>query len=236
MKKILFLLSFSLLAIYSYSQSENPSVGKFHLQENGTFLTEDGTDFIVLDYPGINQEDLYNEFLVAITKLYVSPQKVIDKVENRIIRINGFSSTAFVMDYEKKLLGLPRIEKYAAMYYLQFQFKDEKMRVDAPIINKIIPINIVTGKPQDNPFSGLTADQKPILENKLGEWVQRKKLFTKEEPELTGKQKKDDEEREKTAQANEIKDKTISAINNYINGIIELIIQESMKADNGSDW
>lgn len=129
MKKIVFLL-ISLVATTCLAQ-ENHSV-KFQLTENGSFIAPDGKDYIILEHPNESQGDLYNKFLVAITGIYVSPKDVISKVENQMISIKGYKHEAIT----NTLLGVFS-STYDIEYVLKFQFKDGKVKVEAPEIVKL---------------------------------------------------------------------------------------------------
>ena len=222
MKKYIILLGTFICSLSLYSQTEKQNIQEFKLQITGQFLTTEGKDFYVIDCGGKAQNDLYNDFLVAITKLYVSPKTVIDKVENRIITIKGFESPAFSVNTEKKALdGTPIKSSYAVRYTLQFQFKEGRIRVDAPVINAISKL-IVGGVP------GATYEM-PL-------WVSTEQLFLKENPQLTGKEKKDEKLIEKANRHNRVKENTCKAVNNFVNSIISKIVQDSIKPDKGSDW
>lgn len=107
-------------------------------QENYVTLTNNGftnsnnpeQQYIVLEFEGKSQKDLYKAFLTHITTTYISAKDVVSSVENETISINSYAPQ--VVEY--------RIGRNPATYYnlnhnLSFQFKDHKVRVNLPIIN-----------------------------------------------------------------------------------------------------
>lgn len=130
----------------------------FKLQADGTFINgSDGKNFVVIPFDGKSQSELYSEMLVAITRLYNSPKDVISKVEGEIISVNGISQNCVSL---KAMMGIK--VSFSIQYILQFQFKDGKIRVDAPVIARFFSDNA----PDISPFSG---------------WLEAQKVFKKGE-------------------------------------------------------
>ncbi len=90
--------------------------------------------FIVYEFEGKSMDDLYNLALQSITAMYVSPKDVISNVENKMISINGIANTYF------KIIGLT--QPICINYNLVMRFKDNKIRIDIPNINKLYYNNI----------------------------------------------------------------------------------------------
>lgn len=127
MKNKILLLTFLLFSLIGTGFAQNAS---FMLQPDGSFLNYiDGKTFIVLEYPDRTKDNLYTNILTSVTKLYRSPKHVISKVDGEIISVNGIFSNC--ISY-KAILGLTAI--YSIEYILKFQFKEGKIRVDAPIV------------------------------------------------------------------------------------------------------
>ena len=229
MKKSLILLLVTIWTLCLFSQTKTLSIEQFYLTQNGKFLTKDNKEFTIIDSLGKSQETLYNDFLVAITKLYMSPKAVIDKVENRIITIKWYSPEAFNVNTGKKALGSFVIDHYGVgLYTLQFQFKDGRVRVDAPVINAI------------NKYYDLGTFGKKVTKlgegNSMSEWKKTKKLFSIETPKLTGKQKKDEENIEKAKRNNRARKEKIEAANKYVNSLVKVIVDNALKSDQDSEW
>ncbi|MFS2666729.1 DUF4468 domain-containing protein [Candidatus Bacteroides intestinigallinarum] len=130
MKKILFLMVVMLVSSHNINAQ---NAMDFKLQADGTFVNiADNKNFLVIPYEGKTQSELYLEILSSITKLYKSPKDVISKVENEIISIKGFCDDCIAV----KTPGMKL--RFGMEYVLRFQFKDGKIRVDAPVVSQMI--------------------------------------------------------------------------------------------------
>ncbi len=125
MKKLLLLLSISCLFI-----NNNFAQGiDFRIQPDGSFLSkQDSKNYIVLNYPNETKNELYTRILTAVTRLYNSPTDVINKVDGEIISVNGSKRNCISI----KALGLTLLRSID--YNLKFQFKDGRIKIDAPIV------------------------------------------------------------------------------------------------------
>lgn len=210
MRKILFLL-ITLISPVCFAQVNN-SV-KFNLSENGVFLSQDGKEYIVLEYPNESQNDLYNKYLVAITGLYISPKDVISKVDGQMISLRGYKSGAFT----NTLLGVFSYT-YDIEYVIKFQAKDGKVKIDSP---EIVKIRQSFGNSKD--------------EYGISEFIKSKKLFEKELPEITGNDKKDEKSRKRADKKNKEREEYVSQLNRAVNSLINNIINETNK-NQSEDW
>ena len=97
----------------------------FKFDSYGGLATDDGKEYVVYELQGWKQSELYNKMVLGISNLFTYPEKVMSKVDNELITVNGFESSAFTWGKND----------HAVSYYytLKFQFKDGKIRVD-PII------------------------------------------------------------------------------------------------------
>lgn len=130
MKKILFFFAGLLITTISIPAQNTVD---FKLQENSNFINVlDGKSYSVITYDGKSQSELYSMILTSITKLYNSPKDVISKVENEIISVNGICTDYVIV----KTPGMKM--HFAFKYILKFQFKDGKVRIDAPIVSQMI--------------------------------------------------------------------------------------------------
>ncbi|WP_155642483.1 hypothetical protein [Tannerella forsythia] len=155
MRKVLFLsIAFLLASGNFYAQN----AVNFKVQEDGTFVNEsDGKKFAILSFEGISKNDLYAKTLIGITKIYNSPKDVISKVEGDMISVNGIRQDCINYPW---LFGSRII--FSIDYVLQFQFKDGKVRVEAPVITRCYNY-------QYQP-------------DKLEYWIKAQKLFKNGEP------------------------------------------------------
>lgn len=206
MKKLVFVL-ISLVATTCWAQ-EHHSV-KFQLTENGVFIAPDSKEYIVMEYPGESQSDLYNKFLVAITGTYVSPKDVISKVENQMISVNGYKENALVISYN--FFNLKAY--YDILYVLKFQFKDGKVRIDVPVITKMCYMN----------------SNKGTVEQDLSSF------FRFEELKLTGKEKKDARRKKWVEGQNANKQEYMNMMSSTMNDLVNNIITKTNK-NQSEDW
>lgn len=143
MKKITLLMFAALIFFGNIHAQKNVD---FRLQADGNFINEaDGKNFTVIPFDGKTKENLYSEVLVAVTKLYNSPKDVISKVDGEVISVNGISQNCVVL---KAMMGVK--VAFSIQYVLQFQFKDGKLRVDAPVVSRFFSDTA----PDISPFSG----------------------------------------------------------------------------------
>lgn len=136
---ILILVSFSLFVTpqITKAQSNKKVAGKsissnlqkfkkpnFLFSKDAYYYTADSKNYIVYEVKGYSQKALYNKVLLGISKLFKNPEKVISKFENEFITINGYNGDCV---------------KYSTLWFsytysIKIQFRDGKIRVDAPII------------------------------------------------------------------------------------------------------
>lgn len=125
MKKQILLIALILLVFNSYSQGKY-----FNLTKSGFINSLDSSkQYVVLPIEGKTQKELYAIFLNKLNGLFVSPKDVLNPVEYESISVNGLA---------KRLVHDTMNTAYDLNYTLVFQFKDGKVRVDRPLINKMI--------------------------------------------------------------------------------------------------
>lgn len=121
MKKVLFILILIYSSLFAKGQS-NP----FLLTPTGFKNTADTSkEFIVLEFPGKSKLDLYKSVELFVNKKYMSPKDVISKVDNEAISVNGFSARSIRRN---------TVHIFDMTYTLNFEFKDDKLKVSAPVI------------------------------------------------------------------------------------------------------
>lgn len=99
----------------------------FIFNKDCSFSASDGKSFVVYEAPGYSQKELFDAMVIGIAKIFKYPDKVISKVEPSLITINGITSPC--INYYKTSLA-------EVTYTIQIQFKDGKVRIDAPIISE----------------------------------------------------------------------------------------------------
>lgn len=128
MKRIACTLFALLVAMAGYSQEKY-----FELTPDGFVSNNpEKPGYILVEYPEVSQADLYNAVLMAIGDVYVSPEDVVSKVENKQITVNGF---------EKEVIQRTKFHLFNINYTIVFEFRDGLVRVNAPSVNKISAYN-----------------------------------------------------------------------------------------------
>lgn len=127
MNKIFFICLTSLMICLG-TQAQDRKVD-FKLQPNGTFLSEDGSDFIVIEFDGMTAEELHSMVKNNVMSLYNSPKDVMSESGNNVITIFAIEKNI----WQVKSLGATGI--YGGHYKLVFKFKDGRIRIDAPTID-----------------------------------------------------------------------------------------------------
>jgi hypothetical protein len=127
MKKII--LSLTLLAttfINCFSQT-------FKLTSNGFIdaSSKEEKRYIIVPFEGKTQEQIFTQALIAIGKIFNSPNNVINKVNN--CQINIISVLDKVTARHPMGMTLP----FDMEYNLILEFKDGKMKMNAPFIRDI---------------------------------------------------------------------------------------------------
>jgi len=143
------------LVLYQIGLAQNI---KFILTSAGTLVNQkDSSDFVVIDYEGKSKKEIYEEALKAVTMAYNSPKDIISKVENEMISINGTNPSCTIY----RSFGIPIY--FGMDYVIKLQFKDGKMRINAPYISRWFADNA----PNIAPFSG---------------WLKAQSVFKKDRP------------------------------------------------------
>jgi len=132
MKKLLFYAMFFIAASVSAQKVVN-----FSLKSDGTFVSDEGNNYIIVEYEGKTQQELFNLVKANVLTLYNNPQRVLNEIEPSNITIRA---TSDVLWSGMRLVG--GFQEYRAKYNYVFQFKDGKIRVNAPLIDRQL---VVTG-------------------------------------------------------------------------------------------
>ena len=125
MKKALFICGFLMLVMSSFSQKEV----EFFLQSNGSFLTADGSDYVIVPFEGKTSSELYSMVKSNAMSLYRDPKEVMSEDENVAIKICELKN----LDWKEGCI-YAYYDYYGDCSFL-FQFKDGKIKVDAPSVS-----------------------------------------------------------------------------------------------------
>lgn len=126
MKKVFYIFLLMFYAVCASAQTVN-----FKLQKNGYFVTEDGMDYVVVEYEGKTASELYSMVKSNIIELYNDPSKVMSENEPSKIVINAMAGNIY--STYKPFVGFI---SYSAYYKYIFMFKDGKIRINAPYVKQ----------------------------------------------------------------------------------------------------
>lgn len=124
MRKILSLIGAMLIALSVNAQDKGVD---FKLQKDGSFLTADGKDYVIVKYDSLTAHEIYQKLCSNAGGVYNNPNRVMSNVEDVSIKVRAIS-TGLV----KGVLGVVR----DAYYQYQIQIKDGRVRVEAPVIEE----------------------------------------------------------------------------------------------------
>lgn len=142
----LFLLSTSLVTINAQE------LVRFNLKPDGTFQTDDEKSFAIVEFEGKTAQELFNMVKANVLTLYNSPKTVMNEIEPSNITIRARSEKL----YSTYKLGTAFVE-YRANYNLVFQFKDGRIKIDAPLVDKQLDVS-ATAVPLPKTFISLIDD------------------------------------------------------------------------------
>jgi hypothetical protein len=128
MKKIILLIA--LLPIFNIN-------AQFTLTINGLVNSDDETkNYVVYEFDGISQSELYKRVLMFINKTYNSPKDVVSEVQYDLITISGVQHDQIGVGVRKSKLDTKLMGKYTRIldlhYKLNIEFKDSKIRINSP--------------------------------------------------------------------------------------------------------
>ena len=129
MKKLIAIVMM-LLPMLAWGQNTADSVW-FDMQPDGMFLTKDGKGFAVVEYEGKTAHELYQMIASNISSAYNDPSQVMSGVEDTSIKVRAYCASLV----QKKMIFTFNGGGY---YQLEFKFKDGRIRVNAPYIEREI--------------------------------------------------------------------------------------------------
>lgn len=97
------------------------------------FLTENQAEYVVLDFPNVNQAELYKRVQRALVSMYKDPKEALSFIEGESITVNGYQPDAISNKRRANALAVAKATyKYDLSYSLSILFKDEKIRFNRP--------------------------------------------------------------------------------------------------------
>ena len=98
----------------------------FKMNYEGIFTTHDGKRYDVVVMEGKSAEELFDLINKHVALAYRSPKDVESNIEDKIISIYGYAPNC-------TYFTAPGMKFYLSFHYtIKFQFKDEKIRIEAP--------------------------------------------------------------------------------------------------------
>lgn len=126
--------------LYSISQEK----AKFLLQEDGTYLSENGDEFIIVPFENKNAHEIYEIIKANIISVYNNAAKVTNSVEDKIIKIRAYS------DDVSRYMALGISHPVCGYYNIEIEIRDGRIRLHAPQIEEdVITLN------QNSRYSGI---------------------------------------------------------------------------------
>lgn len=121
MRKFVFLVGLLLTVVHNVQ-------AQFILTPNG-LKCEDNSDYIILTFEGKQQEELFNSVHLFAGSKFVSPHDVISVSGKEQITLNGVVSTIPWRN--------PVSKQCSVNFTITFMFKDGRIRINTPSINRI---------------------------------------------------------------------------------------------------
>ena len=131
-----------LLCLFALVASAQTPIS-FKLTTSGAFASEDGQDYIVVPFEGKNAHQIFQMLCVNVSKLYKEPKQVMSVVDDASISVRGYDPK---VTYIKDLLQTFDIGGY---YKLDFEIKDGKVKVNAPVIEENLVKSINQARERD---------------------------------------------------------------------------------------
>lgn len=123
-----------LLGVFVFLLSNLNAQSKLELTDSGLVFDENPSQqFTIIEKDG-TQEELYKYVKGRLTSLFASPKDVISEMEFEMLTINGITTEIGA----KKALGYVTL---STNYTIVLRFKDGRIRVDVPSINKMTSSN-----------------------------------------------------------------------------------------------
>jgi len=123
-KNLLLMMVLGFICLVSNAQTKE----FFHVTPDGTFATDEGNDFVIVQYEGKNAHQIYQELAANVGSVYNNPSKVMSSVEDVSIKIRALDD--FLTN---STMGIP-VGTWQGYYQLEFRIKDGRVRVEAPQI------------------------------------------------------------------------------------------------------
>lgn len=132
MKKIM-IIALMMVGMTAYAQETSTStnaqyISNLKMNYEGNFTTQDGKGYDVAMFEGKNATELFDMVKKNVALVFRSPKDVESNVDDKIISIYGYAPKC-------TFFTAPGMKFYLSFHFsLKIQFKDEKIRIEAPAL------------------------------------------------------------------------------------------------------
>lgn len=126
------------LALFASLMAYGQAVEPFKIQKDGVFLTEEGKNYQVVEFEGKTAEELFDMVLLNATRMFIPPKDEIN--ENKPANI----SIGWLFEIPSGVIGGDDNFTWEVRCYYTLTFKDGRIRVDAPRMDKYLVANTPT--------------------------------------------------------------------------------------------
>lgn len=110
--------------------------------DNGYRFIGTENNYVILYAPGYTNSELYSKMLIGLNDFYTDIDKVATKIDNHAITINATTKPGKTLLIPKKSnSSVYEIEEIH--YRLSFKFKNDKVRIDLPIVKSLVGSDII---------------------------------------------------------------------------------------------
>ena len=119
------------MTIYAQSISDAKYVSNFKMNYDGNFSTQDCKDYDVAVIEGKDATELFDLVRKHVSLAFRSPKDIESNINDKIISIYGYAPKC-------TFFTAPGFKFYLSFHFsLKFQFKDGKIRIEAPILSEM---------------------------------------------------------------------------------------------------
>lgn len=141
---------------HTSATKEEDSIVSFNFNVNSDGnLNPKGNEeiFYIATFRGKTSSQLYNNIMINIARLYRSPETVTEKIQDKMIIVNGYAKD--VTRYEYIYDGYQTSGVISLDYRLTFEFKDGKIKIECPNITEVTQFSYILGRKNKWPKSYL---------------------------------------------------------------------------------
>lgn len=131
MKKLLLVVFMAMMTFVANAQSPV----NFKLSTVGTFISEEGKDFIVVPFEGKNAHQIFQTICTSVSKLYKNPDKVMSVVDDASISVRAYADG---ITYKKDIVQSYYLGGY---YKVDIEIKDGRIKITTSVDSDVAMSN-----------------------------------------------------------------------------------------------